>query len=81
MTAQFGPFAVDPGQRRLSRDGDNVHLTQKAFDLLALLVDEAPRVVRKAELHERQSPHEIRPTTLRSPSKTDYFLFCKVNLA
>ena len=56
MTAQFGPFAVDPGQRRLSRDGDNVHLTPKAFDLLALLVDEAPRVVRKAELHERLWP-------------------------
>ena len=33
-----------------------VHLTAKAFDLLALLVDEAPRVVRKAELHERLWP-------------------------
>jgi DNA-binding winged helix-turn-helix (wHTH) protein len=56
VTAQFGPFAVDPDQRRLTRDGDNVHLTPKAFDLLLLLVDEAPRVVRKAELHERLWP-------------------------
>lgn len=56
MTARFGPFALDPDQRRLTRDGDDVHLTPKAFDLLALLVDEAPRVVRKAELHERLWP-------------------------
>jgi DNA-binding winged helix-turn-helix (wHTH) protein len=56
VTAHFGAFAVDPDQRRLSRDGDDVHLTPKAFDLLVLLVDEAPRVVRKAELHQRLWP-------------------------
>lgn len=30
-----------------------MHLTPKAFDLLLLLIDEAPRVVSKAELHDR----------------------------
>jgi hypothetical protein len=33
-----------------------VHLTPKAFDLLVLLIDEAPRVIRKADLHERLWP-------------------------
>ena len=33
-----------------------MHLTPKAFDLLALLIAEAPRVVRKDELHERLWP-------------------------
>lgn len=33
-----------------------MHLTPKAFDLLVLLVTEAPRVVSKRELHERLWP-------------------------
>ena len=33
-----------------------MHLTPKAFDLLLLLVSEAPRVVRKDELHQRLWP-------------------------
>jgi hypothetical protein len=38
------------------RGDAEVHLTPKAFDLLVLLIDEAPRVIRKAELHERLWP-------------------------
>ena len=39
------------------RNGDtSIHLTPKGFDLLALLVSEAPRVVPKAELHQRMWP-------------------------
>jgi DNA-binding winged helix-turn-helix (wHTH) protein len=56
LTARFGPFTVDRQRRRLSRDSVDVHLTPKAFDLLVLLVDEAPRVVPKGELHERLWP-------------------------
>jgi DNA-binding winged helix-turn-helix (wHTH) protein len=56
VNARFGPFVLDSGRRALTRDGDEVHLTPKAFDLLGLLVDEAPRVVRKTELHERLWP-------------------------
>ena len=53
---RFGPFVVDPQRRQLLRERQEVHLTPKAFDLLALLVAEAPRVVPKAELHERLWP-------------------------
>jgi DNA-binding winged helix-turn-helix (wHTH) protein len=49
----FDGFALDPARRQLTRDGQLLHLTPKAFDLLALLVDQAPRVVTKRELHER----------------------------
>jgi DNA-binding winged helix-turn-helix (wHTH) protein len=54
--ARFGPFALDPATRHLLRDGRAVHLTPKAFDLLTLLVAEAPRVVPKAAVHERLWP-------------------------
>ena len=53
---RFGVFVFDASQRVLTRDGASVHLTPKAFDLLALLIGEAPRVVPKAELHERLWP-------------------------
>jgi eukaryotic-like serine/threonine-protein kinase len=53
---RFGSFELDPAQRQLRRDGSEMHVTPKAFDLLALLIDAAPRVVRKSELHERLWP-------------------------
>ena len=56
MIVRFGHFALDSAQRLLTRDGALVHLTPKAFDLLTLLVEEAPRVVRKDELHKRLWP-------------------------
>lgn len=49
----FDGFVLDRARRLLTRDGSVLHLTPKAFDLLALLVDQAPRVVPKRELHER----------------------------
>jgi len=54
--AHFGPFTLDPAARQLRRAGVALHLTPKAFDLLTLLVAEAPRVVGKPELHERLWP-------------------------
>ena len=51
-TVQCGPFSIDPDQRRVVRDGVPVHLTPKAFDLIHILVTEAPRVVSKRQLHE-----------------------------
>jgi DNA-binding winged helix-turn-helix (wHTH) protein len=50
---RFGPFSLDATQRRLWRADTAVHLTPKAFDLLVLLAEAWPRVVPKAELHER----------------------------
>jgi DNA-binding winged helix-turn-helix (wHTH) protein len=64
-TARFGSFALATDTRRLTRAGDDLHLTPKAFDLLALLVDAAPRVVPKAELHARLWPDTfVTDTTL-----------------
>jgi len=53
---RFGGFEVDSARRQLRRDGAVVHLAPKAFDLLSLLVAASPRVVTKAELHERLWP-------------------------
>jgi DNA-binding winged helix-turn-helix (wHTH) protein len=51
--ARFGSFDFDLDRRQLFDSGREVHLTPKAFDLLALLIDAAPRVVPKTEIHER----------------------------
>jgi DNA-binding winged helix-turn-helix (wHTH) protein len=50
---RFDGFVLDRARRLITRGGEALHLTPKAFDLLVLLVDEAPRVVPKKELHER----------------------------
>jgi DNA-binding winged helix-turn-helix (wHTH) protein len=56
---RFRSFVVDEGRRQLLRDGRELHLTPKAFDTLLLLLDAAPRVVRKSELHDRLWPNGI----------------------
>jgi len=44
---RFGPFRLDPGDRRLERDGVPVELNARYLDALALLVREAGRLVSK----------------------------------
>jgi DNA-binding winged helix-turn-helix (wHTH) protein len=56
MAVRFGPFTLDAARRQLRREGEVVHLTPKAFDLLLLLVNDAPRVISKHQLHERLWP-------------------------
>ena len=56
IRAGVGGLALDPACRTVRRDGVEVHLTPKAFELLVLLVCAAPRVVPKAELHDRIWP-------------------------
>jgi DNA-binding winged helix-turn-helix (wHTH) protein len=56
LTVRFGPFLLDEAQRKLTRNGGEVHLTPKAFDLLIALVTDAPRVLSKNELHQRVWP-------------------------
>jgi DNA-binding winged helix-turn-helix (wHTH) protein len=56
MRARFESFSVDSETRRLERAGADIHLTPKAFDLLTLLIEAAPRVITKSELHERLWP-------------------------
>ena len=50
MIARFRYFKVDFRQRQLMRDDVVVHLTPKAFDLLAVLIEEA--VFRRARQRE-----------------------------
>ena len=65
MAVVFGSFQLAADARRLTRAGIPLHLTPKAFDLLALLVDAAPRVVPKSELHARLWPDSfVADTTL-----------------
>jgi len=54
--ARFGTFELDSQRRQLRRGAQDLHLTPKAFDLLSLLVEAAPRVVPKSELHQRLWP-------------------------
>ena len=53
MTVRFGACELDAARRQLLREGREIHLTPKAFELLTQLVDAAPRVVKKLALHER----------------------------
>ncbi|HET9862425.1 MAG TPA: FHA domain-containing protein [Steroidobacteraceae bacterium] len=53
---RFGKFEFDPVTRRVRREGEEIHLTPKAFELLAALLDASPRVVSKRELHARLWP-------------------------
>lgn len=46
----FGPFLLDPSERRLLRDGRKIALTPKAFDLLCILVEHSARLVTKEQL-------------------------------
>lgn len=52
----FHGFVLDTGRRVVLHDGHPVHLTRKAFDVLAMLVREAPSVVSKDVLHTRLWP-------------------------
>jgi DNA-binding winged helix-turn-helix (wHTH) protein len=53
---RFGRFEFDPATRRVRCEGVDIHLTPKVFELLAALLDGAPRVVSKRELHARLWP-------------------------
>jgi DNA-binding winged helix-turn-helix (wHTH) protein len=46
----FGQFVLDSETRQLLRDGEEIHLSPKAFDLLCTLVAKRPNVVSKANL-------------------------------
>jgi len=53
---RFGGFTLDHDTRQLLSNGDEIHLSPKAFDLLALLVANRDRAVSKAELQQRLWP-------------------------
>lgn len=57
MAFDFGLFVLDVERRQLLSGGGEVHLSPKAFELLHALVERRPKVVAKAELHDRLWPN------------------------
>jgi DNA-binding winged helix-turn-helix (wHTH) protein/tetratricopeptide (TPR) repeat protein len=53
---QFGPFLLDGKERLLLRDGQQITLTPKAFDILLLLVENTGHVLTKEEMLTRLWP-------------------------
>jgi DNA-binding winged helix-turn-helix (wHTH) protein len=56
VALRFGPFTLDLQTRQLIRETGEIHLSPKAFELLALLSIERPRVLSKSELQGRLWP-------------------------
>ena len=56
VSYRFGPFVLDYGTRQLLRDNDEIHLSPKAFELLAALIENRARAMSKAELQDRLWP-------------------------
>jgi DNA-binding winged helix-turn-helix (wHTH) protein len=52
----FGDYRLDVGARQVFRGAAEIHLSPKAFELLRLLVENRPRAMSKAELHEQLWP-------------------------
>jgi DNA-binding winged helix-turn-helix (wHTH) protein len=50
LTLRFGEFVLDADARQLQRDGKNVRLSPKAFDLLRTLLARRPDVIAKGDL-------------------------------
>ncbi len=56
VACRFGDFTLDNATRQLLSRGREVHLSLKAFDLLAALIADRSRAVSKAELMQRLWP-------------------------
>jgi DNA-binding winged helix-turn-helix (wHTH) protein len=56
MRVRFGSFLFDSATRTLSRGGEPVALSPKAFALLELLIEASPAAVSKDALYERLWP-------------------------
>jgi DNA-binding winged helix-turn-helix (wHTH) protein len=53
LRLRFGHWAFDGESRELRGPQGAVHLSPKAFELLGALLEDRPRVLSKAELHDR----------------------------
>lgn len=56
MRTSFGDFILDSNTHQLTKDGREIHLSLKAFELLSTLVRARPKVLSKAELQRRLWP-------------------------
>jgi DNA-binding winged helix-turn-helix (wHTH) protein len=52
MRLRFGDCEFDPDTREVFRGGKPVHVSPKAFALLAALVERRPKAISKDELHK-----------------------------
>jgi len=53
---RFGAFTLDLDRQLLTRDGHAIHLTRKAFELLAVLIRDRPKALSKAMLQQELWP-------------------------
>ena len=56
---EFGPFRVDGRRRLLLREGNELRLPAKAFEILLALLEEKGRLVDKDELMRRVWPDAV----------------------
>src|SRR5262245_31472006 len=56
VKVRFGEVRFDSEARHLSREGRDVHLSGKAFELLRLLLERRPAALSKAEIQEHLWP-------------------------
>jgi len=56
MVLEFETFRLDSERRQVFRGGTEVHLSPKALQLLQVLIETRPKVMSKAEIHERLWP-------------------------
>jgi DNA-binding winged helix-turn-helix (wHTH) protein len=56
---EFGPFRLDTAERLLLRNGDEVSLTPKVFDLLLVLVENGGHILEKDELMKAVWPDAV----------------------
>jgi len=56
VTFRFGPFSLDSRTRQLLRDGREIALSPKAFQLLLSLVENRSRAMSREELHQQLWP-------------------------
>ena len=64
---EFGPFRLEPAERRLLRGGEHVPLPPKAFDVLVVLVSRAGHLVSKEDLLK-----EVWPDTFVEEASLSY---------
>jgi len=58
-TARFGPFVLDLRSGELTGNGTRLHLRDKPFEALALLLEHPGEVVTRDELRERLWPSDV----------------------
>ncbi len=56
MRLTLGELTIDTEQRRLTRRGDEVHISPKAYAFLEMIIERRPNAVSRDEIYERLWP-------------------------